>query len=113
MSYKSHWQAQRLTALLLDLLYPCLLMVLYPLRDASYGEMIHAFSNPLFATLLAMTIAAALYHAVLGLQVIIEDYVKNATLQKFIPQILKIIGIMAFVFTLFSIVRIMILGIQL
>lgn len=112
MSYKSHWQAQRLTALLLALLYPCLLTALYPLRQAPYGEIVHNFSNPFFVALITMTIAAALYHAVLGLQVIVEDYVKNPALRKLIPQVLKMIGIMAFVFTLFSLVKIMILGIQ-
>ncbi len=113
MSYKTHWQSQRLTALLLVLIYPCLIAVFYNLRHASYGEIIQAFSNPFFVTLIFVAVIAALYHAILGLQVIIEDYVKNLALRNTVLVILRMAGIIVFVFTIISIVKLIILGTQL
>jgi succinate dehydrogenase / fumarate reductase membrane anchor subunit len=112
MSYKMHWQAQRLTALLLAFIYPILLFSFYHLRHASYAEIIQTVSNPLFAILIIAVIAVALYHAILGLQVIAEDYIKSSVLRHIIVKILQMKAVIIFVFTLFFVIKIMTLGSQ-
>ena len=112
MSYKIHWKSQRLTALLLALIYPYLVCVFYNLRHAFYGEMIQTFSNPFFATFIALTVLTTLYHAILGLQVIIEDYVKSDFIRKLTLGILYILGFSICLFFFISLIKIMILGTQ-
>lgn len=70
-----HWWAQRVTALaLIPLVFWFALAVgRWPLAD--YGEFIRWVAVPWNTILLISFIIAAFYHAILGLQVILEDYV--------------------------------------
>lgn len=79
-----HWYAQRASALLLVFL---LAWVVYSLvRAASgapaadggaYAASAAFIAQPVNAALLCVLLVAVLYHAMLGLQVVIEDYVHN------------------------------------
>ena len=72
-----HWWMQRVTSVGLLLLTPWLLISLLVLGDLSYGSVIAWMAAPLNATLLSLLIVAWVYHAQLGLQVVIEDYVAH------------------------------------
>ncbi|MCK5478256.1 MAG: succinate dehydrogenase, hydrophobic membrane anchor protein [Methylococcales bacterium] len=71
----SHFWMQRITALTLIPL--SLWMVLYTkqLLEATHQDIIVWLSSPLDTILALAWVIAAFYHAALGLQVVIEDYV--------------------------------------
>ena len=76
-----HWYAQRASALLLIVLVGWLVYAVLVLSGADY-ETARAFAaQPLNAAFLILLVVTMLYHAVLGLQVVIEDYVHNRVLE--------------------------------
>jgi succinate dehydrogenase / fumarate reductase membrane anchor subunit len=70
-----HWWAQRLTALALIPLGIWLVASLVCLAGADHAAISQWLSSPFTLGALALTIFTAFYHAVLGLQVVIEDYI--------------------------------------
>ena len=70
-----HWWAQRLTAMALALLTPW--FVIFALRQfGAEGEAVRAaIAQPLNATLLSAFVLSVFWHARLGLQVVVEDYI--------------------------------------
>lgn len=73
-----HWRAQRLTALGLLLLGPWLLISLVLLPDLQYDTLRAWTSSLANAALLALLVLTGCWHSQLGVQVVIEDYVKGA-----------------------------------
>jgi succinate dehydrogenase / fumarate reductase membrane anchor subunit len=71
----SHWWAQRLTALALIPLGLWFVASVVCLAGADHAAIAQWLSTPFTLGALALTIIAAFYHAVLGLQVVVEDYV--------------------------------------
>ncbi len=89
-----HWWAQRLTALAL---IPLSLWFVYsiarfPLSD--YAMMVLWIKSPLVAVALVLFFVAMIYHAALGVQVIVEDYVANEGV--------KLLGIVIAKFALYA-----------
>lgn len=72
-----HWWMQRLTALALVPITVWFVISVIGMAGASYGEFSAWLANPLVAGLFLILIAATFYHAVLGLQVVVEDYLHN------------------------------------
>jgi succinate dehydrogenase / fumarate reductase membrane anchor subunit len=72
-----HWWAQRLTALALIPLVVWFAVSLVMLSGADYGVVRLWIGSPLAMVLLILTIVVGLYHAQLGMQVVIEDYVHS------------------------------------
>lgn len=70
-----HFIAQRVTAIALVVLAVYVLGLVISLADADYGRVRAAVARPFNATLLMAFLVAAFWHAKLGLQVVIEDYV--------------------------------------
>lgn len=72
----SHWWWQRITALLL---IPLCLWFVYSLMTNVVGGdramVADWFASPLVSAAMLMMLTASFYHAKLGLQVVIEDYV--------------------------------------
>jgi len=73
-----HHIRQRVTALALLFLVPWFTYSLIQAYRGGYEAALIWMSQPLNATLLLLTIAAALYHMRLGLQVVIEDYIRKS-----------------------------------
>ena len=71
----SHWWLQRLTALALIPLGLWLVSSLVCLAGADHAQISQWLTAPFTLGALALTILTAFYHAVLGLQVVVEDYV--------------------------------------
>jgi succinate dehydrogenase / fumarate reductase membrane anchor subunit len=71
----SHWYAQRITAVALALLSVWLFVSLASLADASYEQVTGWLRWPLNSALALLLVVVAAWHAVLGLQVVVEDYV--------------------------------------
>ncbi|MBB3063805.1 MULTISPECIES: succinate dehydrogenase, hydrophobic membrane anchor protein [Limibacillus] len=70
-----HWWSQRLTAIALVPLCLWFVVSVISMVGADYGTFLHWLSSPLSGGLMILLIIATFYHAALGLQVVIEDYV--------------------------------------
>jgi succinate dehydrogenase / fumarate reductase membrane anchor subunit len=70
-----HWWMQRLTALALIPLTIWLVGTMVKLSGADYATAAQWFKSPVNAALLLAAIFAIFYHAQLGVQVVIEDYI--------------------------------------
>ncbi|MCM2312048.1 MAG: succinate dehydrogenase, hydrophobic membrane anchor protein [Steroidobacteraceae bacterium] len=71
----SHWYAQRVTAVALVLLGAWLVFALATMGGASHEHVVAWLSSPVAAALAVLLVLTAAWHALLGLQVVIEDYV--------------------------------------
>ena len=76
-----HWWSQRLTSLALVPLTVWFVAAVAAHAGADYETMRAWVSSPLVAALLLMLIVATFYHAYLGLQVVMEDYVHHEGLK--------------------------------
>jgi len=72
-----HWYSQRASALLLILLVGWLIYASIALAGADYAAARAFVASPVNAAFLVVLIISMLYHAMLGLQVVIEDYVHS------------------------------------
>ena len=73
-----HWLLQRFTAVGNLLLSMWLVVSLILLPDLGYETVSQWMAKPLPATAMALLIVSTFWHARLGLQVVIEDYVHGA-----------------------------------
>ncbi len=72
-----HWWMQRVSALALVPLMLWLVFAIARLGDMSYSAAVAWVGSPLTTLLLLSSLLAVFYHAKLGLQVVIEDYVHH------------------------------------
>jgi succinate dehydrogenase / fumarate reductase membrane anchor subunit len=70
-----HWWVQRVSAIAMIAPMIYLLVQLPQLVQHDHGAFVYWLQQPLPALSLVVFIAAAFYHAALGVQVIIEDYI--------------------------------------
>ena len=73
-----HWLLQRFTAIGNVVLMSWLLVSLIMLGDYGYGNVVKWLSQPLSATAMILLVFSLFWHARLGLQVLIEDYIHDA-----------------------------------
>jgi len=76
-----HWYAQRASAVLLIVLTAWLIYAMIALAGADHGQARAFIANPTNAAFLVLLIVSMFYHAMLGLQVVIEDYVHSPVLE--------------------------------
>ncbi|MBO6559913.1 MAG: succinate dehydrogenase, hydrophobic membrane anchor protein [Nisaea sp.] len=72
-----HWWMQRITAIALIPLTLWFVASLISLAGAGYEETAAWLGSPFVAILMIALIVATFYHAALGLQVVIEDYIHH------------------------------------
>jgi succinate dehydrogenase / fumarate reductase membrane anchor subunit len=70
-----HWWHQRLTAIALVPLSLWFIYSLISMVGASYMAVVYWLRLPYVAVLLILFIISLFYHAILGVQVVIEDYI--------------------------------------
>jgi len=70
-----HWWMQRMTAVVLALLTPWFIWFAVSQVGADQFQVRTAIASPLTASLLLSYVIALMWHARLGLQVVVEDYV--------------------------------------
>ena len=76
-----HWYAQRASALLMIVLVAWLIYAIFALSGAGYEAARSFVGQPLNAAFASLLIVTLFYHAMLGLQVVIEDYVHHPVLE--------------------------------
>ena len=74
MRASKHWLHQRISAVLLCFFIPGFWFLAKALNTSSYKELHLTLSNPVCLTFLSAAFIFILYHAQLGLTVVIEDY---------------------------------------
>jgi succinate dehydrogenase / fumarate reductase, membrane anchor subunit len=98
----AHWYAQRVTAVALVLLGLWFVISLATLGGASHLRVVQWLSSPIASALAVLLVLTAAYHALLGLQVVIEDYVADKGKRmavllavKFALAVAAVIGVLA------------------
>lgn len=76
-----HWKMQRLTAIANVLLAIWFVVHAVGMSGAGYAEWRAWFADPYHATVMILLVASMFYHAKLGVQVVIEDYVHHEGLK--------------------------------
>jgi succinate dehydrogenase / fumarate reductase, membrane anchor subunit len=71
----NHWWMQRLTAIVLALLTPWFVWFVVGQIGADQFQVRNAIAAPVTASLLLSYVIALMWHARLGLQVVVEDYI--------------------------------------
>ena len=76
-----HWYAQRASAVLLLFLVAWLIWSMFQLAGADHEQARAFLAAPLNAAFMIVLLVSLFYHAMLGMQVVIEDYVHQPTLE--------------------------------
>jgi succinate dehydrogenase / fumarate reductase membrane anchor subunit len=101
-----HWIVQRLTAVALVPLSLWFLFCVASTVGTQYAEARGLIAQPLQGALLAAFVIALFYHAQLGLQVVVEDYVHTKWVEVALQIAIKLVCIFAALVSLLAIVRI-------
>ncbi len=86
-----HWWAQRLTAIALVPLSLWFIYSLVCMTTRDYLAVIGWLQSPISSSLLILFVIAMFYHAQLGMQVVIEDYIESEALKITSLIILKLV----------------------
>jgi len=101
----AHWYAQRLTAVALALLGVWFFVSLYWLDIPDFRDVQHWLASPVSATLLLLFVVTAGWHAQLGLQVVIEDYIGDKAMRLILLVAMKFAYIVATVIGALAVLR--------
>ncbi len=72
-----HWWHQRLTAIAMVPLVLSAIYLVFRIAGSDYNQAIFLLQNPFHAAILLLLIITGFWHCMLGIQVIIEDYVSS------------------------------------
>ena len=72
-----HWWHQRLTAIALAPLLIWIVFCLAMLGQTDYQTAVAWVSNPIVTVLLLALVPTLFYHSILGIQVVLEDYISH------------------------------------
>ena len=104
------WWQQRVSAIALLPLSLWLAVYLSILPNVNYEEVLRWISIPWNTVLLLSFILLSLYHAMLGLQVVIEDYVHNDWMKLFGTLGIRLVTAFLTLSTVFSVLHIVFVG---
>jgi succinate dehydrogenase / fumarate reductase membrane anchor subunit len=106
----SHWWMQRVTAVALIPLSYWLITFLNLSFHAPYQEIVAWFIVPVNTVCIIAWMLAAFYHAALGLQVVIEDYVADEGVKIIVVWTVNISFFMLTLVALVAVFRILLIG---
>lgn len=101
-----HWWAQRLSAILLAVLTVWSVYAVSVLSGSDFATAREWLGAPSNAALGTLFILAALYHASLGLQVVIEDYIHHRATEIVLLVAIKLAALFGGLLALFSMFQI-------
>lgn len=102
----THWWAQRFSAILLVGLTAWLVIALATVAGASHGEIVEWLGRPFNAAMAILFMVTSLYHAKLGLQVVIEDYVHQRVAEVVLQLLVKISAIVGGLLAVLAILKV-------
>ncbi|MDQ0007948.1 succinate dehydrogenase / fumarate reductase membrane anchor subunit [Luteibacter jiangsuensis] len=102
----SHWMLQRVTALGLIFLTLWFVVTVVSLAHADFDTARATLAKPWNAVLLIALIITMFRHAVLGLQVVIEDYVHTRWLEVASLVVIKFIAVLATLTGVLAVLRV-------
>ncbi|MGO4549512.1 succinate dehydrogenase, hydrophobic membrane anchor protein [Lysobacter sp. 2RAF19] len=105
-----HFWVQRVTAVALALLVPWLVWVLLSMVGGDYQHAIDVLHRPWNAILMGAFLVAMFWHAKLGIQVVIEDYVHTRAWEVTLQLLNLFLCTLGAIASLFAIVRIALLA---
>ncbi len=100
-----HWLVQRFTAIGNLVLMIWLMASFILLPDMSYGTITAYLAGPVPATAMALLLVSVFWHARLGLQVLIEDYVHAAGNKFALIALLNLATLGGAAFGIFCVIR--------
>ncbi len=103
-----HWWHQRLTAITMVPVVLAALYLIFRIGDSNYNQAIILIKNPFHAAILSLLIVTGFWHSMLGVQVIIEDYVSSESSRMVIILLIK--GVLILLATLSALSLIIILS---
>ncbi|PPV05392.1 succinate dehydrogenase membrane anchor subunit [Xanthomonas bromi] len=101
-----HFVMQRLTAAALAVLAIWFVAFVLSLLGSDYTAAVTAVSKPWNAVLLVGFLVAMFWHAQLGLQVVLEDYIHNSLLALVLQTSVKFIAVLGAIVSIFAVARI-------
>ncbi len=101
-----HWWAQRVTAVALIPLSVWFVVSLLAVAGADYPTVVAWVGSPVNTALLVILLFSVFYHALLGLQVVIEDYIHTEWLKHTVLISVHFALILLGVIAIVSVVRI-------
>ena len=105
-----HFVHQRFTATALVLLGLWFVWFVVSLVGSDYLTAVDAVSKPWNAILLVGFLVAMFWHAQLGLQVVLEDYIHNSLLALALQVSVKFIAVLGAIVSIFAVARIALAG---
>ena len=101
-----HWWNQRMTAVAMVPLVIWMVSLCILMTGASYQDALAITSHPANATVLILFVAVGFWHAILGLQVILEDYVAAEGLRLVLIVVIRMFAIALAALSILSILRV-------
>lgn len=101
-----HWWAQRLSAILLLALIGWVVYAFTVLAGTDYQGAREWLGSPIHAAMAALFVLTALYHATLGLQVVIEDYIHHRATEIILLVAIKLAAVVAALLVVFALFNI-------
>jgi succinate dehydrogenase / fumarate reductase, membrane anchor subunit len=105
-----HWWAQRVTSVALVFLTLWFATAIPYLADASYLDALRWIGDPINAVLLLLLIPTLIYHSLLGVQVVVEDYVHHHGLKVASLLSLTFLHVLLAALAIFAVLRIAFTG---
>jgi succinate dehydrogenase / fumarate reductase membrane anchor subunit len=105
-----HWWAQRVSAVALVPLSLWFVAAVVGLAGADRAVFVEWVRHPVPAVLLVLLLIATFYHAALGLQVVIEDYVDNETVKFALLIVMKLAAILLAALGIFGVLKLAFAG---
>ncbi|WP_458072051.1 succinate dehydrogenase, hydrophobic membrane anchor protein [Rhodanobacter sp. BL-MT-08] len=102
----SHWWTQRVTAAALVVLLVWFVVTVLGLLHADYATALATVAKPWNALLLIILLVTMFWHAVLGLQVVIEDYVHTRWKEVLSLVLIKFLAVLGALASVLAVLRI-------
>lgn len=108
----AHWMAQRATALcMIPLAVILLIGFMNSVVKGDYLSVTHYLNNPLVGGFFLLFLVAAFYHAALGIQVVIEDYLPAGALKFFSLAFSKFVAALFFIMGAVALIRLQLMDV--
>lgn len=107
-----HWWGQRVSAIALMPLSVWFVWFALANRNSDYNALTAAVGHPLNAVLLVALLSAIFYHAYLGLQVVIEDYVHPRALEVTLMVSIRFAAVLAVLSAAIAVLRLVFLAVE-